>query len=116
MARKSVLGSVLRLCLLGLVALLLTAGWLTGCQSRQSAPFHAESTVVPFSVKPFSAYQTAVNEWLLAHRHPVKFDLATEAAFNTPFECGQGNPRGILLVHGLGDSPYFFPRYQRASL
>jgi esterase/lipase len=108
MARKSVLGSVLRLCLLGLVALLLTAGWLTGCQSRQSAPFHAESTVVPFSVKPFSAYQTAVNEWLLAHRHPVKFDLATEAAINTPFECGQGNPRGILLVHGLGDSPYFF--------
>ncbi|MFS1702772.1 alpha/beta hydrolase [Alteromonas sp. AMM-1] len=108
MVCQRVVKAVLNVCGWVGLAVLVGIGWLTGCQSLRSPPFNADSTVLPTDVSPFSAYQSAIKSWLMAHRHPVKFDLHTEAELNTPFECGEGSSKGILLVHGLGDSPYFF--------
>ncbi|NVK55905.1 MAG: alpha/beta fold hydrolase [Alteromonadaceae bacterium] len=80
----------------------------TSCQHTSEPRFTAAATVVPTEISPFNRYQRAVADWLGEHRISVGNDAEWEVTLNTPFECGAGNSTGILFVHGLGDSPYFF--------
>ncbi|MDC8831561.1 alpha/beta hydrolase [Alteromonas gilva] len=70
--------------------------------------FVASVTPLPTTVSPFTRYQHAVAQWLAEHRVSVGNNAKWEVTLNTPFECGVGNKTGVLFVHGLGDSPYFF--------
>lgn len=60
--------------------------------------------------RSFEAYQRDSIEWLKQHRVFQSEDKSTELTLNTPREWRpQGKPhQGILLVHGLGDSPWSF--------
>lgn len=108
MHTSGIVGTIAKVCGWAALALLIAFGWLMGCQSVQAPPFKATDSVLPTNVMPFTDYQSAVKAWLTDHRHPVKFGVSDEVDLNTPFECGQRASKGILLVHGLGDSPYFF--------
>ena len=58
---------------------------------------------------PFDNYKEQVFNYLSANRSFVGTDKSAEIAMNMPFECGISvNDKGLFLVHGLGDSPYFF--------
>ncbi|GGF71710.1 alpha/beta hydrolase [Alteromonas lipolytica] len=89
------------LCLTSLV-------FLSSCQQTPEPRFTPSETVLPTRVSPFADYQRAVADWLTKNRMTTGFEKRWEVSLNTPFECGVGNGKGVLFIHGLGDSPYFF--------
>lgn len=93
-----------------LVLLVITgsAMLLSSCQQTHDERFSPSDTLVPTTITPFSDYQLAVAYWLNEHRRLTGSDKPREIKINTPFECGVGNKKGVLFIHGLGDSPYFF--------
>jgi len=60
----------------------------------------------------FSAYVESTRSWLKKNRVFLTENTTQELIANTPFEVKPKNnesiQRGILLVHGLGDSPFSF--------
>lgn len=77
---------------------------LAGCQQR-SAP------QAPLGQHSFQRYQQETRDWVAARRAFQTLDKKQELAWNTPQEWrpSGGKPaKGILLVHGLGDSPGSF--------
>ncbi|WLD65551.1 alpha/beta hydrolase [Pseudomonas sp. OVF7] len=76
---------------------------LTGC-----APSAAE--VEPLAPASFAEYRLLTLEGIQRNRHFQSPDHSLELAWNTPREWvpTHSNGRGILLVHGLGDSPGSF--------
>jgi esterase/lipase len=96
--------------LLCLAALLVTCTvmLLSSCQHTRKIQFAPSDSLVPSTITPFTTYQQAVADWLSAHRQSTGFEPGWEVQINTPFECGVGNTKGVLFIHGLGDSPYFF--------
>ena len=82
---------------------------LTACHSSHSAQFTASNATFPIQTAPFSKYLRQVKQYLEANREFIGDEKAAEIAMNMPFECGEENSDiGLLLVHGLGDSPFFF--------
>lgn len=82
---------------------------LSGCHSSHSSQFSASAQAFPVGVQPFDNYLNEVERYLLEHRAFITDNKAQEMSMNMPFECGiQYRNIGVLLVHGLGDSPYFF--------
>ena len=79
-----------------------------------SAPAHRlyepAAQPLPITASDFPGYQRAVRQWLEQHRVLVSGDPGREIDANTPFsaEPHRRTGKGILLVHGLGDSPYSF--------
>ncbi|MEM6988605.1 MAG: alpha/beta fold hydrolase, partial [Pseudomonadota bacterium] len=59
----------------------------------------------------FDAYLAETRSWLAANRAYLTEDKQAEVDANAPFELapsGADTPRkGVLLVHGLGDSPFY---------
>ncbi|OJF67534.1 hypothetical protein BK026_01255 [Alteromonas sp. V450] len=83
--------------------------WLSGCHSSHSPQFSASAQAFPVGVQPFDNYLGDVESYLQEHRTFISNKKAKELFMNMPFECGtQFRDIGVLLVHGLGDSPYFF--------
>ena len=83
--------------------------WLSGCHSSHSPQFSASAQAFPVGVQPFDNYLGDVESYLQEHRAFISNKKAKELFMNMPFECGtQFRDIGVLLVHGLGDSPYFF--------
>lgn len=82
--------------------------FLSSCQQTPEPRFTPSDSLLPVTIAPFSDYQRAVAKWLTEHRITTGFDKSWEVSLNTPFECGVGNRKGVLFIHGLGDSPYFF--------
>ena len=81
----------------------------SSCHSSHSLQFSASAQAFPTGVKSFDNYLKKVESYLLEHRAFITNDKALELSMNMPFECGtQYRDIGVLLVHGLGDSPYFF--------
>ena len=69
--------------------------------------------VMPLGQSSFAAYQADTKAWVEAHRRYVSQTTqarALELDANLPKEIRPEKPdgRGILLVHGLGDSPWSF--------
>lgn len=68
------------------------------------------SNGTPLGQPSFAQYRQQTIEWLQQHRTFQTDDHATELEWNAPHEWRPaGKPKsGILLVHGLGDSPWSF--------
>lgn len=69
-----------------------------------------KAPVMKLGQESFLQYQQETTQWVSEHRHFVSTDKASELSFNTPFEVKPAKPngRGILFIHGLGDSPFTF--------
>jgi esterase/lipase len=82
------------------LALLLSLLTLQACASND----------VPLGQASFAAYRQQTLEWLQANRTFQTDDHAAELSWNAPREWRPSGvaKRGILLVHGLGDSPFSF--------
>ena len=65
---------------------------------------------MPLGQKSFEAYRLDTLQWLRDHRDFQGTDREAELNWNAPQEWRPvGAPkRGIILVHGLGDSPWSF--------
>jgi esterase/lipase len=76
------------------------------------ALYKESSTKLPTDYLSFDAYIKLTKRWLSANREFVTNNKEQELLANTPFEIKTNNKgelsRGIILVHGLGDSPYSF--------
>jgi esterase/lipase len=68
------------------------------------------STEPPLGQSSFAEYRQQTVTWLQEHRTFQTSDHAAEMEWNAPHEWRPKEPvtRGILLVHGLGDSPWSF--------
>ena len=58
----------------------------------------------------YEDYLKVTEDWLTNHRRFISDTPEKELAMNMPFELGDKSTvdKAILLVHGLGDSPYSF--------
>lgn len=77
-----------------------------------NAIYKVSSTKLPTDSPNFETYIQSTKLWLSQNREFVTDNKAQELEANLPFEIKAKNKgersRGILLVHGLGDSPYSF--------
>lgn len=104
---KRFLFQALTVCLIGLVATM-ALSWLSGC----TALAKVEEPVEPLS---FQAYREKTLELLASNRNFQEEPREMEILWNAPREWQPSQnsedakpQRGILLVHGLGDSPWSF--------
>lgn len=97
-----------------LAALLVSILGCSGNNPPESDAYQASKRWPIDQYHDFDSYVLDMRTWLLDHRHFVGQDKAREIAANAPFQLApkQGSTtaksKGILLVHGLGDSPYSF--------
>ncbi|WP_206210919.1 alpha/beta hydrolase [Vogesella urethralis] len=70
----------------------------------------APDALPPLGQADFASYQQQTRHWLQQHRRFVTATPQDELAYNSPQQWqAKGPARGaVLLVHGLGDSPYSF--------
>lgn len=94
-----------------LLALIVTA-LIAGCASmpRANGPLYQSAAYYDFLQPDFSSYVSVSKDWLREHRSFISEDIEKELAMNAPFMLTPAQPSGkaALLVHGLGDSPYYF--------
>ncbi|TDF37367.1 alpha/beta fold hydrolase [Alteromonadaceae bacterium M269] len=88
--------------------------WLIGisaCSTSPENPLYLESEegIMP-SVSSYEEYVQSTGTWLAQNRVFVTDDKTTELKANTPYALipRKPNGKGVLLIHGLGDSPYSF--------
>lgn len=92
------------------LAVFVTAG-IFGCSTKNEDPSFAHSTSLPsYQQDSYQSYVTETQQWLEENRAYKSGDHQLEVALNSPFEVTPNKPNGeaVLLVHGLGDSPYSF--------
>ena len=79
-------------------------------QSTTDANYVPSDTLPNYSQSSFQQYMDETKQWLTEHRVFKSNDLEKELAVNLPFEIKPNKPngKGVLLVHGLGDSPFSF--------
>lgn len=90
--------------------------FLAGCQQPPSHPLYTPSSATaPIAdYDTFAQYLKQTEQYLAQNRYFVTEDPAAEINANLPFELkpetsDRKMPRkGILLIHGLGDSPWSF--------
>ncbi|NOH98347.1 alpha/beta fold hydrolase [Vibrio sp. 99-70-13A1] len=84
---------------------------LVGCSKEVIDPAYQKSDHLPnFKQASFTDYVEETQEWLSSHRVFMTDDKQFEIDVNSPAQYTPTNPNGqaVLLVHGLGDSPYSF--------
>ena len=84
---------------------------LMACSQSTTDPNYQASESLPsYSQDNFQQYIDETKLWLSQHRVFKTDDIEKELQANIPFELIPENPNGdaVLLVHGLGDSPYSF--------
>ncbi|MPW36717.1 carboxylesterase [Vibrio sp. B1Z05] len=93
-----------------LIPIIITS--LTACGSNNDVPYHYQSaeTLSPYQQASFEQYVLETQQWMKLERNFITDDIDREIALNSPQEYRPSKPNGeaILLVHGLGDSPYSF--------
>nr|WP_254052589.1 alpha/beta fold hydrolase [Aliivibrio sp. EL58] len=79
-------------------------------QSTTNANYVPSDSLPNYSQSSFQQYMDETKQWLTEHRVFKSNDLEKELAVNLPFEIKPHKPngKGVLLVHGLGDSPFSF--------
>lgn len=93
-----------------LVSLIVT---LAACsRAPDTPPFQSSGSLPAFDQNSFSDYVRENRAWLSQNRAFLTENTELELEQNSPFELRPRKPpdkkKGILLVHGLGDSPYSF--------
>ncbi len=91
------------------LSLLLLA--LVGCSafSNSPKPLHLSEQYYNYLQPSFDQYLAETKDWFSEHRAFISDDHEKELTMNMPFERGnKKSKKAILLVHGLGDSPYSF--------
>ncbi|MEZ8580546.1 alpha/beta hydrolase [Vibrio splendidus] len=94
-----------------LTLLALTTLSLVGCSNETTIPAYETSPDLPsYQQDSFDAYVNDTQDWLLKNRVFMTKDKQLEIQLNSPTEYKPASPNGkaVLLVHGLGDSPYSF--------
>ncbi|WP_207301731.1 alpha/beta fold hydrolase [Alteromonas sp. KUL49] len=96
----------------GIIAIVSVIG-LVGCSVSHSASddaLHESSYYYDYIQPSFTEYVVATREWLVSNRNFISNNSDKELAMNMPSERGNKNTsrKAVLLVHGLGDSPYSF--------
>ncbi|UYM17483.1 alpha/beta hydrolase [Endozoicomonas euniceicola] len=86
---------------------------LTGCSQAPDSPAFTVSDSQPaYDQSTFAQYINDTRTWLAANRAFITHNKTLELNSNSPFErlpaSNTTAKKGILLVHGLGDSPYSF--------
>ena len=91
---------------------------LTGCQSSfdkamPEHPLFESSAAEPVEdYVTFAEYVEQIRKIIAENRHFLTEDTQAEILANSPYEVrpehDQSPDKGVLLVHGLGDSPYSF--------
>lgn len=91
--------------------LTLTILGLIGCSNEAIKPAYEASPNLPeYQQDTFHAYISDTQNWLLKNRVFMTENKQLEIQLNSPTEYKPASPNGkaVLLVHGLGDSPYSF--------
>lgn len=72
--------------------------------------YTTSGSIAPYSQSDFSQYVEQTTQWLDETRvfHGAGYDAEMKAVSPYRLIPSQPNGRGVLLVHGLGDSPYSF--------
>jgi esterase/lipase len=82
------------------------------CFANENNPLYLSSKSLPnYNQQNFSEYVNENKQWLKDNRVFLSKNQNLELSLNTPFErrpISQKVSKGILLVHGLGDSPGYF--------
>lgn len=85
---------------------------LQGCTTtgREVTCDALSPSAVQNCAEDFPTYRERTSHWLQQQRLFLKQDRTQEMSFNLPSEIRPATPngKGILLVHGLGDSPWSF--------
>ncbi|WP_211235679.1 alpha/beta hydrolase [Psychromonas arctica] len=93
------------------IALISAVALLTACSQSKTDPNYVASASLPsYSQDNFQQYINETKQWLSQHRVFKTDNIEKELQANAPFELIPENQNGdaVLLVHGLGDSPYSF--------
>ena len=79
-------------------------------QSTTDANYVPSDSLPNYSQNSFQQYVDETKQWLTEHRIFKSNNLEKELSVNLPFEIKPNKPngKGVLLVHGLGDSPFSF--------
>ncbi len=91
--------------------LLAWIGLAVGCTAVADKPELQSAKTFPVITQvTFDDYRLQTRQWLTEHRLFLSEDPAAEVEANSPQEWRPTSKpkKGILLVHGLGDSPYSF--------
>tara|TARA_R110002020_G_scaffold57646_7_gene158575 strand:+ start:1201 stop:2352 length:1152 start_codon:yes stop_codon:yes gene_type:complete len=94
-----------------LSVLLFTLFLLTSCAvPPDSTGFQPSENLPRYDQESFDQYVRETRAWIADNRAFISDDRDLEIQLNTPFELRPDKPakRGILLVHGLGASPWYF--------
>lgn len=85
---------------------------LSGCSSvpKQSTPLHQSAEYYNFLQNNFEEYVKVSREWLTENRAFITEDHQKEIDINAPFilKSDSQTDKAILLIHGLGDSAFYF--------
>ncbi|MTI09961.1 alpha/beta hydrolase [Curvivirga aplysinae] len=84
---------------------------LWGCTNLpDGASFIPNKNLPSYTQATYAEYVAETRDWLGKNRAFISHDTATELDVNSPFEKRPDYPtnKGVLLIHGLADSPYSF--------
>lgn len=86
---------------------------LVACTSAKQHPLYTPSNIETIDdYDTFEQYVALTKQQLMDNRYFLTQDIAAELSANMPAEfkpAGVSSPsKGVLLIHGLGDSPYSF--------
>lgn len=91
--------------------IVIVASVVFGCSSPDSGPaYHSAESLPSYAQESFSQYVAETRQWLANHRLFMTDNKQAELAQVLPkqYQPTKPNGQGVLLVHGLGDSPYSF--------
>ncbi|MFC5079441.1 Thermostable monoacylglycerol lipase [Vibrio thalassae] len=92
------------------ISVFITAG-VFGCSTKNTDPAYLKAQALPaYQQASFEQYIQDTQQWLADNRVFKSNNHQQEILLNSPFELIPNTPNGqaVLLVHGLGDSPYSF--------
>lgn len=84
---------------------------IASCSSSPEDPNFQTSESFPlYNQSNFKSYVDETKSWITSNRVFQSKDIDSEISVNLPYEIKPSDPngKGILLVHGLGDSPFSF--------